>query len=285
MRFSDRIGVTQPKAVLQTDVIDEDLKNGLWEACTEFYLHPFGTRPSVGHTIGVILKDVYVNYFKQTSDNIEFLIEGELQKQKDTFFELDWFEVYNFLEFLSGSAVRNFKPQTNAQISDPKKFDERFRSRVNFFLEREKSAYRFVGDAIVPITSELERSAIEQAMAASDRFSGARSHIQHAIALYGRKPEPDYRNAIKEAISAVESVVRVITKNEKSTLGDALKALESIRPLHPAFKQAMEKLYGYTSDEAGIRHSLIDLTKVDEADAKFMIVTCSAFVNFCVQRS
>lgn len=105
------------------------------------------------------------------------------------------------------------------------------------------------------------------------------------LALFGQKPQADYRNAVKEAMSGVESVVRVLTGQKKVVLGDALKKLDEIKPLHPAFKQAMDKLYGYTSDEQGIRHSLIDdLANVDEADAKFMIVTCSAFINFCVQR-
>ena len=47
----------------------------------------------------------------------------------------------------------------------------------------------------------------------------------------------------------------------------------------------MNKLYGYTSDEGGIRHSLLEQSSIDEAEAKFMIVACSAFVNFCIQRS
>ena len=78
----------------------------------------------------------------------------------------------------------------------------------------------------------------------------------------------------------MEAAARVITGNHRATLGDALKKLDAIKPLHPAFKQAMEKLYGYASDEGGIRHSLIDLPKVDEADAKFMIVACSSFIDF-----
>src|SRR5262249_1603017 len=147
------------------------------------------------------------------------------------------------------------------------------------------SAYRFVGEILAPITSDLEVSTIEESMNLSDTFSGARSHIRHAVALFAQKPKPDYRNAVKEAMSAVESVVRIVTGSKKATVGDALRKLEEAKPMHPAFKQAMDKLYGYTSDEGGIRHSLIDLDKVDEVDAKFMIVTCSAFVNFCVQRS
>jgi hypothetical protein len=284
MSFSDRLGITQPKTVLQTDSIDDDLRNGLWEACREFYVRDFGNRGvTKGTTFGTILKDIYVNHWRMSSDNILLLAASEIDKLKQHFQQVEWFHVYNLVEFLSGVAVRNF-PSGNAVIPNPAKYDTAFRTRVNFFLEREKSAYRFVGDSLVPISSDLEISEIEEAIGLSDKFSGARSHIRHAVALFGQKPQPDYRNAVKEAMSAVESVVRVVTDHKKATLGDALKKLDEIKPLHPAFKQAMEKLYGYTSDEGGIRHSLIDLAKVDEADAKFMIVTCSAFVNFCVQR-
>jgi hypothetical protein len=39
-------------------------------------------------------------------------------------------------------------------------------------------------------------------------------------------------------------------------------------------------LYGYTSDQAGIRHALTEAEKVDFSDAKFMLVVYSAFINF-----
>jgi len=40
-------------------------------------------------------------------------------------------------------------------------------------------------------------------------------------------------------------------------------------------------LYGYTSDSGGIRHALSDedVTPTFE-DAKFMLVSCSAFINY-----
>ncbi len=284
MTFSDRLGITQPKSALQIDEIDQDLRNGLWEACREFYFRDYDEGRTNRRTTGTIIRDIYVNYWKLSTDNIGLFAETEFKKIRDHFHQSEWFEAYNFIDFLSGCAVRNFRPGINAHIPVPARLDAAFRKRVNFFLEREKSGYRFVGDVLAPITSELEVSTIEETMSLSDKFSGARSHIRRAVALFAQKPKPDYRNAIKEAMSAVESAARIVTGDKKATLSDALKALNDRKPLHSAFKQALDKLYGYTSDEGGIRHSLIDLDKVDEADAKFMIVTCSAFVNFCVQR-
>jgi len=45
-------------------------------------------------------------------------------------------------------------------------------------------------------------------------------------------------------------------------------------------------VYGYTSDEKGIRHSLLEQSaKVHEEDARFMIVACSAFLNFLIVKA
>jgi hypothetical protein len=39
-------------------------------------------------------------------------------------------------------------------------------------------------------------------------------------------------------------------------------------------------MYGYTSDAEGIRHALMDEPTLESEDAKFMLVSCSAFVNY-----
>ena len=95
------------------------------------------------------------------------------------------------------------------------------------------------------------------------------------------RTSPDYRNSIKESISAVEAACQIITGDQKATLGQAVKKLEgSGVELHPAFRDALSKMYGYTNDASGIRHALLDESTLDADDARFMLVTCSAFVNY-----
>ena len=56
--------------------------------------------------------------------------------------------------------------------------------------------------------------------------------------------------------------------------------------LRGAFRDCIEKLYGYTSDEKGIRHALLEKdAKVDLGDARFMVIACSALSNFLVARA
>lgn len=66
----------------------------------------------------------------------------------------------------------------------------------------------------------------------------------------------------------------------KATLGDALKAIEKGGLLHPALKDGFLKLYGYASDEGGIRHAMLDEPKLTPADARYFLLSCTSFVNF-----
>ena len=50
---------------------------------------------------------------------------------------------------------------------------------------------------------------------------------------------------------------------------------------YPAFVA----IYGYTSDADGIRHAMIDDSKCDFEDAKYMLVSCSAFVNYLIMKA
>ena len=50
-------------------------------------------------------------------------------------------------------------------------------------------------------------------------------------------------------------------------------------------KKAFTCLYGYTSDSGGIRHALTEDDVVPNfEDAKFMLVSCSAFINYLIAK-
>jgi AbiJ N-terminal domain 4 len=215
-------------------MMDDELRNGLWQACNEFYFRVHDRTYDYDVEFQNIIGRTYVDFFKKPSDTIPYGHAPGIRAIRDWFFNAKWWEVYNFLEFV----ISTFD-------SPP------FAERVSFFLEREKSGYRILQDQFVAITDKVELSTVSDAANLSSKFSGAREHIRSAIALFSKKPQPDYRNSIKESISAVESTARVVTGNPKATLGDALKAMSSTIALHSALREGMNKLYGYTSDEGG----------------------------------
>lgn len=153
----------------------------------------------------------------------------------------------------------------------------------NKILARENSAYRFISGKITPITSNDEIEEIEKAVSAPDNYAGARTHLQTSLGHLTDRENPDYRNSIKESISAVESLTKKLVGDDKATLGQALKILETKHNLHASLKSAFMTLYGYTSDAGGIRHALLDNTTApSKADARFMLICCSAFINFAI---
>ena len=112
---------------------------------------------------------------------------------------------------------------------------------------------------------------------------GARSHL---LASAEALNHGDARGAVREAIHAVESAAKQITGENKATLPDALKLLEKEKGLHPALREALSRMYGYTRDEEGIRHALLESDNKDVGidEALFMFSACAAFVSFLARK-
>ncbi|GAI38005.1 unnamed protein product, partial [marine sediment metagenome] len=187
-------------------------------------------------------------------------------------FALRWDEVYDFIEFVAKSYPDD-------------SLNEQFMDICNKVLKREVSAYRFVGSQIVRITAEEEIAEIEEVLKVTDTLRPAAIHLKTAMGLLSDRKAPDYRNSIKESISAVETICRLISGRDDATLGGALKVVKGKIDLHPALEKAFDSLYGYTSDEGGIRHALMGVPDLDFEDAKFMLVSCAAFINYLKLKS
>ena len=157
-----------------------------------------------------------------------------------------------------------------------------FYQRLNILFEKEYIGYRFVDGRIVAITDKNETDAVEEAC--SIPFEGCRRHFEKAIGFLADRENKDYKNCIKESISAVESICQIILKNESVVLDIALRQLEKNGiTIHPALKQAYIKLYAFSSDQGGIRHAdgMFE-SNVTFEEAKYMLVSCSAFVNYLI---
>jgi hypothetical protein len=251
--------------------MDEELRSGLWNAVHIYLWEDAGTgswRPTSEARIFSAISHLWHTFFKQPLDTIPHKLSETIKEVREVFFAADWFEVYDFVEFIA------------QQLSEPKKF----RDFCNQVLEREKAAYRFVERDIAPISSEDEKEAIENAFSAAAGIPGVSPHLKQALDLLANRQNPDYRNSVKESISAVEGLCRYLTGDEKATLGSALPILEKQGILHGALKASWSSLYGYTSDANGIRHAMLDEPQLTYVDAKYMLVACSAFVNFMLAK-
>jgi hypothetical protein len=188
------------------------------------------------------------------------------------FSRLRWFQVYDLLEFMA-PLCREMGGGRPSQ----------FMEEANRIFVSECSGYRFVNGEIAPITNEHEIKAIEEA--ASTPFDNVNLHIRSATEMFSDRKNPNYRDSIKESISAVEAMCKIITGEKNSTLGECIKKLKESIAIHPALADGFNKLYGWTSNSGGIRHDLpMDDIIPDSEDAKYMLVSCSAFVNYLMEK-
>ena len=156
---------------------------------------------------------------------------------------------------------------------------EKFRAACNMMFEQENAGFRFVGGKIAEITAREETQSVEDALEHAAVLPGVGTHLRTALSHLTDRDKPDYRNSIKESISAIESLVRAIAGKD-ATLSDALKVLEQREALHGALRKAFDSLYGYTSDAGGLRHAMLEEKTHTKADAQFMLIACSAFTNY-----
>ena len=273
--FSQRKGIKPVKSVMQVDSMDTELRNGLWNALTICYWNQVEDQwISNSKNIDSLLKRLWHSYFKKTIDTLRDYWPETYKEIREYFFNCKWYEVYDFIEFIAN----NYPDKYN-------KVNPKFMNFCDSVLERELSAYRFVGGKITQITSEEEISEIEEALEISKPSKAVNTHLKRALDLLANRKSPDYRNSIKEAISAVEAICNLITGEKRATLGQALKRIEEKVSLHPALKNAFSNLYGYTSDAEGIRHALLEEPNLSFEDAKFMLVSCSAFINYLISKA
>ena len=186
-----------------------------------------------------------------------------------------WYEKFDIIE----EALYFLRKNEHLQINGKPVCFDYLKNDLNAEFERLNVGHRVVDDCITDIVSEIEIVSIETAVAHND--DQVREHFENAIMLYSQRPEPDYRNSIKESISAIEAYCR--KKTGEITLGKALKKLESVGiNFHPKMKTAFEQLYAYTNDgDTGIRHALIEGESIPtHAEALFILVSCTAFVNY-----
>jgi hypothetical protein len=159
-----------------------------------------------------------------------------------------------------------------------------FADSIQAALVNGRAAYRVIENTIFPVGSGAETETIQRAFAdlAATEFHGARQHLRNAGAELASGNNP---GSIRESIHAVESVISVL--EPKGDFAKALAKLEAKIGIHGAMKAALGSLYGFASNEEGIRHSLRQepAANVDETDALFMIGACAAFVSYLINKS
>lgn len=276
MLFSERYGYKKIDEKLLIKDVPQEIRQRLWNVFETYIfmeIRPtfFGNSSVYQSTKGTYISNLWDKFFKKPLNNLfsSYGVDIINDMQKLFLEKLKWYEVYDFIDFFA-----NEYPDEDEQNK------ETILDSINIVLKEEKVPYRIVNGAVRPLTSEEEIKEIEKALNISDKYAPIREHLSKALNLLSDRKEPDYANSIKESISSLESLVQ-ITLGVKGTLADLLKGLN----IHPALKQGFSNLYGWTSDDGGIRHGKTSETlepKIEEA--RYMLITASAFINYVIAK-
>ena len=276
--FSQRRGIDPIKKDLQIDFMDDELSNGIWNVLHDHCIMPFNdVQYSRIEDIGNFYnfaKKLWGDFFKKQIDSIPSFVYEVIRTIKNYYFQSPYNKRYDLIEFLYS--------EIGFDVEQQKKFE----SDLNKIMEREFCGYRLVNGIVTEISSKEEMQEIEEAI--QTPLSSVNQHIQKGLLHLSNRENPDYPNSIKESISAVESLCKKIVGNDNATMGNALDEIERQGriELHEDMKDAFKKLYHYTSDSGGIRHGLTEGdTPPDFDDAKFMLVSCSAIVNYLISKA
>lgn len=270
--FSERYGYKEVRTLIQREDLDDDTRREIWNLLA--FLPREFDKFHRDKTESQTLEDLGVWHFEEERDQRPSNV-AIWRRIKEAVYGDGWNEVFDLLERFDNCWERNKTAETAA-------LRKAYLRALNDCFESNLVGYRVIGLQITPIDSNAEAEAITGALSDSVVVGGARHALDRAVELLADRNTPDYPNSIKESISAVEAIVKKVTG--EGTLGKGLTKLESAGlTIHPALKQAWSQMYGWTSNDDGIRHGGIEAAAADQALAKYVLVTCSAFVSYLTE--
>lgn len=275
--FSERNGYTHPSDVIITRKVTPEVENGMC-TCVDILrgnIHVNSIWGIIGYNYDDLSKYIWLHYLHNRLADYDYRGHGYDDVIIALLRSRDWYDKLDVMEICISYLFAQAESQTSFDIA------KNFVSTLNSYFEELNFGYRVIDYLIVEVDDDAEVKTIENAIADSD--SNVQLHLHTALEKLAERPEADYRNSIKESISAVEAFCRILT-NEDS-FRNALSSLEKRGLKIPSsLKSAFNVMYGYTNAaDTGIRHPLVtdsDKFVPSSEEATFMLVVCSAFINY-----
>lgn len=272
--FSERYGYKKPSDVIITDEITDVIDNGICTCLDLLYKRINGMEVAIGYSYENLAIYIWVHYLKNRLANYNYRgFTSDIITT--TYYNSQWFEKLDLIEFIIDYLYSQNDTEIAIGVADS------FVKDLNNYFEELNFGYRVIDKLIVPVSDQEEVKTIETAIEKAE--NNVKMHLHSALEELSKRPDADYRNSIKESISAVEAFCRNITG--KDSFKESFGYFEAHGLQIPnSLRSAFNVLYGYTNDKnTGIRHALVtDNNKYAPTsdEAIFMLVVCSAFINY-----
>jgi hypothetical protein len=163
--------------------------------------------------------------------------------------------------------------------------------RMNEILKGLPVEVRVATDGTIGVASTLRTQAqrvldeqihtVFGEVVAGSKLAAARTHYAKAK-RYLAGPDPDYENAAKESVLAVESLVVTLTGESDFTKAIRKATNNGLVP-RPLDEIAM-KLYAYRGNEPGVAHASAAVPDVDQLEAELIFNLSGALSAYLAQR-
>lgn len=281
LTFSQRQGYESMPEPMHLEEISDDLRRKIWNEARRLLLLMLSKNSSgmsyFGDDAARMIEHIIGKIKHQNEDEVNIEYNTVSTTVKDIILNSPFNKVIDFVELILSES-----PKLGIE-------KDRFLLEINHIFKIHAAAYWLDTSALppkfFPHSTKMQGEATKFAINTirSGGMKGAEAHLCKAA---DHIKAGQFADSIADSIHAVESVARMIDSKSK-TLGEALSSLERSDFLkHPALKEAFIKLYGYTSDEQGIRHSLLDKPSpdVDLDEAMFMFGACASFAAYLVNK-
>ncbi len=174
--------------------------------------------------------------------------------------KLEWERVYDFCERLHGLAQGTVREQDGEMVTVSKGQSQLFLTEeMQRLFEEESLGYEFREGLVQRRGKRHTVNQINKAEGAlADlRLGAARKHFSKALRHFRDRQRPDYENAVKEAVCAVEAAAKELFPDAKAaTLGDFVKWATSRDPclMPKTIGQTFNGIYGFRSSGEGVSH-------------------------------
>jgi len=226
---------------------------------------------------GAILRGSCLAFFKQPIDDLPSSDNDASRRSlKEIFFRIPDYRIYDLYEFLLSDDRAEFKEADRKLV----------RRGLNHVLEEELAPVRLLRDRFVPLPDELGLDAVmtaEEKLTLFDLDAACR-HLQSAVRFLSRRPDPDGREAAREALIAVAAVVHTLAGGSGEVSLGTIAPVAGRLGISPELAGGIESILGHCHAVSGLPGSE-PVPSVDIAEASFLVVVCSSVINMLLSRT
>ena len=163
---------------------------------------------------------------------------------------------------------------------------EELSTEINTMFAEERLGFELRDGLIEKVGSGFVDAQVQEAryLLREPEFKGGDEHFEKAIKAINVRPNPDVENCIKDAVSAIESVGRIIASDNRALLSKIVRDMVRNGDIPKLIGETIQKVYAYRGDEPGVAHGLVGDSNVTEDEAECVLAMSAAIIIYLVNK-